>query len=92
MTYVIIALALGAAVATWLAARGHMDLSLDDPVAKQAVTRARTRRRVTWEALAVFAGAHRTPPAPLFPTTSVQDADGAAPPIPDWHPTAPREN
>jgi ABC-type uncharacterized transport system auxiliary subunit len=87
MTYVIIALAVGAAVATWAAATGRLTVAFADPTAKQAVNDARRRRRITREALALLAETQWGPPAPLFPGAS-DEADDDAPPLhPDWHPT-----
>jgi hypothetical protein len=87
MTYVIIALAIGAAIATWAAATGRFTIAFADPAAKQAVNRARRRRHITREALAVFAEAHWTPPRPLFPGAPDDQDEDVPPPLPDWHPT-----
>jgi hypothetical protein len=90
VTYVLIFLAVIATGMTWAVATGAFPVSFADPVAEQAVARAKARGRTTRAVLAVLTGTRRvsTESEPLFP-----DVPGSAAEeeffdeLPPWLPT-----
>jgi hypothetical protein len=85
MTFVLLAVAIVAAAVTVAAVAGTLPVSFADPVAKQAVARARRRSRITRQTLAVFSQVYPVtePSGPLFPPPVDEDDDE----FPRWRPT-----
>jgi hypothetical protein len=92
MTFVLAGLAVVLVLVTLAAAGGLVTVSFEEPTAKQAVRRARLRRQIIRETLAVFSAAAPTAglgPPPLFESaeTATDEADPAV--QPEWRPTPP---